>query len=1340
MKGVLAVETFFNNVLGWIYRRQVEHDFGVDGEVELTDAMGAATGILLKVQVKSGPSYFEKGDGKNIWFYPSPEKMAYWDGHSLPLILALHDPDADRTYWTRATKASAHQTPKGWRINVPRDQFFAKSSKAVLEAIARERAGRTDALPVLMATDEAPTPYLADALRAAPKEPETEQIVIKGLESAQSEMREERPGDGVDALAIDAALETMSWKQVLSLAAAQLRLNAGEAKAGPRQGEDPKLHARIDSLREINRAGSPRVAYDKFQALLKTIDRAKTPHAVFRAQSNMAAAALDLGLTNEAVAAWEVAHEVEPGNLHGVATLALARLVQGNTAEARKLAQQALEGPEPEKAAASVLYQALANDVTWTGDPDTLIPASIHDSAEVNLGRVEYMRRRRDPAWRQAAIDAAARHPDEDVFRYTAAHAVLDQASPFNDPTQPLDRRVDRADLAAASKTLEARAEAWLRDDYKDLHELEAYANNAAVGYRLLGDYEAAKRLVDRVLAAHPGLLGLRKLQGVIEAIHGDKAKAIEILALVTQDGEAQLYRAELMSDSEPKAALEMLLAVDDAIVPPEHKITRWLIAASIALRLGDRKTLDQAIGEIAKDPARALLADVFAIERDGREGLDEGAVRERLLEVVSRLDAQTSLGTRASLADLLSRRQLWYEASECLEGYVNLAQADENTILYVQTLAAARRDKRLLAVLGEASQEVLDDPAVIRTLALHAFNTGDLGKAEGYARRLVKAHPDDLDPVLVLLEVLARRDERRAIARVLARDLEGLKAERTGERIKLARYLFAFGERERALRYVYWLSWRYRDDRRAVMAQCFQTLEATREAAGPYGPKIVGENVVVDIKADGEAIQFVVEPDAELRRLNDRAWEPTHKLVAATLGKAVGDEVQLADGEVGKIKAIRHKYVARMQETLQSLHRRFPDNPGFQKFKVEPKKAGGLDKVYAQAKANADAVETALNDYKAGHALISMLALQLGGSALDATEGMAFGGPRLINALGAIQERNAAAAALGLSLGKGFVIDSATFWCLWRLKAADTIVQTFGQMHVASIIFDELASRREYLEPHAVDGLKQLGYRNGRPTFTETSAEAIRNGISQVDEAVAWLKANAKVCPAHTPETLPEDIARSLGQMRFHFLDEVFIALNENLLLLSDDQRLRAMALELGVLRSAWTQWALGVAAEQKIATVDQYVTWSAQLVAMGHAYIGVTPQVLLRGLKLDVDEGVVRTPSGRFVWLTRALGGRAAEPVSHMRVVGAVINAVWRHKALYDVREFATGRLLERLVVEREDSPMLINALGELFDSRRDILNYMRGWLRWHFLLTPPSRKKSRRKSGPASGRGGK
>lgn len=60
--GVNAVEHIFLREFGWIFRRQLEADFGIDAQVEVMDG-DHATGRLFALQIKSGPSYFQKNGG-----------------------------------------------------------------------------------------------------------------------------------------------------------------------------------------------------------------------------------------------------------------------------------------------------------------------------------------------------------------------------------------------------------------------------------------------------------------------------------------------------------------------------------------------------------------------------------------------------------------------------------------------------------------------------------------------------------------------------------------------------------------------------------------------------------------------------------------------------------------------------------------------------------------------------------------------------------------------------------------------------------------------------------------------------------------------------------------------------------------------------------------------------------------------------------------------------------------------------------------------------------------------------------------------------------------------------
>jgi hypothetical protein len=82
---------------GWLHRPRAGPDVGVDLELEPAEA-GVPTGLIIKVQVKSGASYFERDDGFRFAFRVRPADRSYWDRINTPLLLVLFDPREGSAY------------------------------------------------------------------------------------------------------------------------------------------------------------------------------------------------------------------------------------------------------------------------------------------------------------------------------------------------------------------------------------------------------------------------------------------------------------------------------------------------------------------------------------------------------------------------------------------------------------------------------------------------------------------------------------------------------------------------------------------------------------------------------------------------------------------------------------------------------------------------------------------------------------------------------------------------------------------------------------------------------------------------------------------------------------------------------------------------------------------------------------------------------------------------------------------------------------------------------------------------------------------------------------------
>ena len=75
--------------MGYIWRPTANSDVGLDGEIELVEDRAATTKII-KVQVKSGPSYFRKEDQRSFELHASTDDLEYWRLANNPILVSMY--------------------------------------------------------------------------------------------------------------------------------------------------------------------------------------------------------------------------------------------------------------------------------------------------------------------------------------------------------------------------------------------------------------------------------------------------------------------------------------------------------------------------------------------------------------------------------------------------------------------------------------------------------------------------------------------------------------------------------------------------------------------------------------------------------------------------------------------------------------------------------------------------------------------------------------------------------------------------------------------------------------------------------------------------------------------------------------------------------------------------------------------------------------------------------------------------------------------------------------------------------------------------------------------------
>ena len=122
--GETAVKAAFEE-LQWHVAPNPAGEVGTDLWLQARDDRRMDLGAIVGAQVKSGRSFFtspeydEAGELVGWWYRDSDaEHIRYWQTHTVPHILVLHDPTTEQLHWVHVTEDKVRSTGKGAKILV----------------------------------------------------------------------------------------------------------------------------------------------------------------------------------------------------------------------------------------------------------------------------------------------------------------------------------------------------------------------------------------------------------------------------------------------------------------------------------------------------------------------------------------------------------------------------------------------------------------------------------------------------------------------------------------------------------------------------------------------------------------------------------------------------------------------------------------------------------------------------------------------------------------------------------------------------------------------------------------------------------------------------------------------------------------------------------------------------------------------------------------------------------------------------------------------------------------------------------------------------------------------
>lgn len=197
--GTTAVSLKFERDLFWGTADNSRDDRGIDFFALARDRMLGTREIPIGVQVKTGKSRFDRakrrtnGEIEGWWYESTKKRFMYWAGYGVPVLLVLHDEDADVSFWVHVTREAYQSTGKRAKILVPRRQTISEQCKERLLGIA----DRHSASLALEGT------VLSDSLEGIPSERRLRYaLVVPRFIAPHPRAATEHPIDACEAVAL----------------------------------------------------------------------------------------------------------------------------------------------------------------------------------------------------------------------------------------------------------------------------------------------------------------------------------------------------------------------------------------------------------------------------------------------------------------------------------------------------------------------------------------------------------------------------------------------------------------------------------------------------------------------------------------------------------------------------------------------------------------------------------------------------------------------------------------------------------------------------------------------------------------------------------------------------------------------------------------------------------------------------------------------------------------------------------------------------------------------------------------------------------------------------------
>ena len=1001
----------------------------------------------------------------------------------------------------------------------------------------------------------------------------------------------------------------------------------------------------INSAKDLLENNKPETAFKQLDDLWQRIGNEVSTSEIskFNILTNMAAAQFALNNEQETAELLIEAFQHNPEDEKALSNLAYAYFLLEDMESAVYYAKQTLK-----KNYANINARVVLIHVSSREEPlekiIAQIPDCLHETPEIahafsdtakDQGCLEEAKK-----WREVAVE----QDGDPGFKASLATILIEQM--LDDPFNMSIKQLEDSQKEQLSRAVELLTEAWDCVANTELRSVRVdWIINRSTALRLLGKSQDAIKDLDVAIEIEPSdsmLSMLLKNRAILAFEQGNQEAAVEFLEKIQSEPEtfeAQIIMASILFGS--KRYDEAITKLNNLLTTNlsselKDEANRWLIRLYIAAKRFEEA--ERILTTLQESAPTSILNFINAAHISNGSGKHEEAISflKEAYEIAKNCEASIEI---AELADELFDHQQFIEAATL---YEKLADTSQNSQLTLGALASyynAGEIGKALKICQQLQKEYGPLENISEREVMIYEEIGDMNQAEEVCKAYLNKFPDDIDMRIRLGMVYYRSGKEKKINHLLDNfsDFKNLSLPAC---VQLAHLHHVRSEPEKALHTMYEARRTHFDNRDAHLQYIKLFYQVDKQIPEVLNPVQVQLDTAVEIDSSDQSVCYIIvdRDDVDITR-GERGIKES--LAQQLLGKIENDEVNLGKTplgqKVGKITAIKSKYVYALQESFQEFEKFFPDDEGLWSVKLDESSdnltnngtkktdSTNIQPILELTNKQHEASLEIERVYKEHLPPIGVFMNWTGRNVLDVWN-LLINKPDLgIRCCDGSAEKSQTLDLFAAPRPK-LVVDIISLITLHSLEAADTVVEIFGKLAVAQSTIDELLQiihKEEMLSHRESMSIEKQGNRYVRHMI---NPDDVKRSIERLKKLIKWIRENCDVLPC-TPALQMNRLRKQKLDEAVHsiFVDTLLIAAQPGHLLLSDDERLRdyaktAFNSDAGTnfqIEGVWTQIVLEHCLNLNLLDKAQYDKMIIQLVCSNYYHTEFDTDVLMEALK---------------------------------------------------------------------------------------------------------------------------